>query len=138
MTLFESFKALIPMGDCMHLAYIGEELASRDFLQLYSDKAGNDFYDLKTLPLRRWSFGGEYFEVIIIEDVSILSQIAVLKTIKKALQKNRYLILHGEGFCMDAIQTALEPLGFSNFSQISYVDGKKEGFLFSAKKWFVL
>ena len=138
MTLFESLEALIPKGDCIHLAYVGEIQLTKDFLQSYVHKAGNEFYDLKRLPLRRWSFGGEFFKVMLIEDATLLSQTSSLKIIKKALQKNRYLVLFGEYFSMKEIELALEPLGFSNFSQISYFDEGKEAFIFSAKKWFVL
>jgi hypothetical protein len=90
------------------------------------------FVDLGAYDLARLPFGGEYFENIIIGcDAFDLPTLHILQ-LKKALQKNRHLIVISPGENRWSLEEKLESPGFSDFSTITLETTN----VTLAKKWF--
>jgi len=120
---------LLPNEPNMNIACFGlveEELEVLNNL-------GSNIFHLEDYNVKRLSFGTEFFETIIIrsDEVALSSKVAF--QLKKALQKNRHLLLFTDE-SLDKIIEIYEPHGFSNFSEIEH-EGKR---VVIFKKWFIL
>jgi hypothetical protein len=90
------------------------------------------FVDLGAYDLARLPFGGEYFENIIIGCDAFDLPTSEILQLKKALQKNRHLIIISPVEERWSLGEKLEPLGFSDFSTITFEMTN----VTLAKKWF--
>jgi hypothetical protein len=109
---------------------VDERLKSK-IADLVKEREGR-FIDLGDHDLARLPFGGEYFENIIIGCDAFTFPPSVLSGFKKALQKNRYLIIISPVEDRWTLEEKLGPFGFSDFSTIDLETTN----ISLAKKWF--
>lgn len=121
----------MPSENCKRLGYFGDTVATRQFCDYYTKMNDVELFKLKDLPLKRWNFGGEFFEAIIIEDDDFLDKAECIKMVKKALQENQNLIFISEKLGLTDVESKLEAFGFSDFTTV-----ETEPYIYTAKKWF--
>lgn len=128
----KTLRALLCSEPHSNIAVFGVNDRLKSVIADLVEKQEGRFVDLGAYDLARLPFGGEYFENIIIGcDAFDLAPSIVLQ-FKKALQKNRHLIIISPVEERWSLEEKLEPFGFSDFSTI----GLKTTNITLAKKWF--
>jgi len=97
------------------------------------ENLGANIFNLEDYNINRLSFGSEFFEAIVVRSDEMALSSKVAFQLKKALQKNRHLLIFTD-VLLDDVVNVYEPHGFSNFSEIEH-ENKRVVVL---KKWFIL
>ena len=130
MKLFKTLERILPSSDCQRLAYFGDSVETRQFCNYYIKMHDAELFKLKDLPLKRWSFGGEFFEAMIIEDDTLLDKDDYIKMIKRSLKNDRTFIFISETLQASDLEAKLSAFGLSDFRTI-----ESEPFICTARKW---
>jgi hypothetical protein len=131
--LFKTLEALMPQDICKRMGYLGDAIKTRQFCNYYTKMHDVELYQLKDLPLTRWNFGGEFFEVLIVEDDSFLEKPDQIKLVKKALQREQKLIFISQSLKLSDLETKLEGYGFHDFKSVD-----SDPHICTVSKWFAL
>lgn len=132
--MIETLVKLLPREPYANIAIYSDNEALLTALRSSAVELNGNIVDLRQYNLKQLPFGGEYFELIILDSSSHLEDERIVLQLKRAIQKNRYIIVVSGDVDQWSLAERLEPYGFSDFSTIK--EGDLNINLF--KKWFAL
>ena len=128
--MISTVLALLPNEPYGNIALLSSNENLHNELQKHVDMTQGKLFNLSTYNLKRLPYGGEFFDAFIVDEDSFFTMTKPYKSLEKALQKNRILIVVSDTLHQEFLQEELTPFGFSDFSTIDNI--------IVAKKWFKL
>lgn len=132
--MIKTVLQLLPTERGQNIGVLLNDSALRDAVKEFAQSFEGTFADMRQCNFKRLPYGGEYFESIIIDDATLLEDQQVVLELKKALQKNRYLIVLSNDIDRWSMAERLEQFGFSGFNTIE----ESPCNIHIMKKWFTL
>ncbi len=132
MELNEIISSLVVNEVNSNIGYLTDSNELKELIDSIADERLSESIDLSTYNINRLPFIGEFFETILIDNDTVITQSGASRQIAKVLQKNRDIIIMTE-LDIEKIEAVYEPLDFTDFN---YIDNFNQKRIYTMKRWF--
>jgi hypothetical protein len=130
--LNEIISSLVVNEVNSNIGYLTDSNELKELIDSIADERLSESIDLSTYNINRLPFIGEFFETILIDNDTVITQSGASRQIAKVLQKNRDIIIMTE-LDIEKIEAVYEPLDFTDFN---YIDNFNQKRIYTMKRWF--